>query len=75
MFSYSSNYVRTYIFTDRERRVISAFLRGKIPINDAALEQIRSRVKSFNELSGDLELYLRLREATSTASTKPSLDR
>jgi hypothetical protein len=60
--------MRTYIFTARERRVISSFLEGKTPINDAALEQIRSRVKSFVELSGDIDVYLRLREAVKAAS-------
>jgi len=44
-------------------------LEGKTPINDAALEQIRSRVKSFVELSGDIDVYLRLREAIAAAST------
>ena len=55
--------MRSYIFTAKERTVINAFLKGEVPFTDHLLSQIRTRVKQFRGLSGDVELYLRLREA------------
>jgi len=61
--------MRSYIFTERERRIIRGFLDGDVPRNDPGIQQLQSRVKSFTELSGDVDLYLKFREAMSTTST------
>jgi hypothetical protein len=50
--------LRTYIFTDRERRIIQSFLGGKIGITDRDLSKIRSRIKLFSRLKDDIFLYL-----------------
>jgi hypothetical protein len=60
--------MRSYVFTDRERRILRSFLDGRIPINDPGVEQIRSRIKSFTELRNDIDLYIRFREAITTQS-------
>ena len=51
-------YLRTYIFTDRERRIIQSFLGGKTRITDKDLSKIRSRIKLFSRLKDDIFLYL-----------------
>jgi len=53
--------MRSYIFTERERRVIRDLLEGKIGINNPSIQQVRSRIKSFVDLAGDVDLYFRLR--------------
>lgn len=60
--------MRSYIFTAKERKTIQAFLRGEVPITDHLLSQVRTRVKQFNRLADNVDLYVRLREAVSTAS-------
>ena len=55
--------MRSYIFTAKERVAIQAFLKGEIPITDHLLSQVRTRIKQFKGLRGDVEFYLRLREA------------
>jgi hypothetical protein len=59
--------VRSYIFTSRERKAIERFLAGQLPRNDPVLEQLRSRMRHF-DLSGDIELYLKLRKSVAAAS-------
>jgi hypothetical protein len=61
--------MRTYIFTKREREIIRSFIEGRLTLKDDAVQVIRSRIKSFSELSSDIELYSRFREAISTIST------
>ena len=69
--------MRTYIFTDRERRIIQSFLGGKIGINDRDLSKTRSRIKLFSRLKDDIFLYLefydmlwlRTAESSETATT------
>jgi len=60
--------MRSYIFTERERRIIRGFLEGNVKSSDPGLMVIVSRLKGFTNLAEDVELYLRLREAVSTAS-------
>jgi hypothetical protein len=60
--------MRSYIFTERERKIIQGFLSGKVKSGDPGFMVIVSRLKSFTDLAGDVELYLRLREAISTTS-------
>jgi len=70
-------HLRTYIFTDRERRIIQSFLGGKIGINDRDLSKTRSRIKLFSRLKDDIFLYLefydmlwlRTAESSETATT------
>lgn len=52
--------MRTYIFTDRERRIVQRFLGGQIGITERDLSKIRSRVKLFERLKNDVFLYLEL---------------
>ncbi|UCE96198.1 MAG: hypothetical protein JSV51_00895 [Candidatus Bathyarchaeota archaeon] len=52
--------MRTYIFTDRERRIIQGFLSGKIEMTNRDLSKVRSRVKLFERLKNDIFLYLEL---------------
>jgi len=69
--------LRTYIFTDRERRIIQSFLGGKIRITDRDLSKTRSRIKLFSRLKDDIFLYLefydmlwlRTAESSETATT------
>ena len=51
--------MRTYIFSNRERRLIHDFLDGKIDRANRALSQIRTRMK-VPELRSDVELYIAL---------------
>jgi hypothetical protein len=60
--------MRSYIFTPLERKRIKAFLNGEISLRDITIKKIRFRVKSFEALKRDVELYLRFREAITTAS-------
>jgi len=53
--------MRSYIFTSREREVISLFFRGQVGAGDPLISQIRWRMKNFKGLSGDVGLYLELR--------------
>jgi len=52
--------MRTYIFTNRERRVVQRFFAHKIGATDRDLSKIRSRVKTFDRLRNDVFLYLEL---------------
>jgi len=61
--------MRTYIFTKKERQTIVNFLIGSITRSDPNLMVIISRIKSFSDLSGDVDLYLRLREALTIFKT------
>jgi len=61
--------MRSYIFTPLERKRIKAFLNGEVSLSDISIKKIRFRVKSFEALSGDVNLYVRFREAIATAST------
>jgi len=61
--------MRSYIFTPLERERIRRFLEGKVDSRDMVIAKLRFRVKTFKDLAGDVELYLRFREAVSAAST------
>ena len=61
--------MRSYIFTDRERRIIKDFLEGRRSVKDRALSVILARVKGFQRLASDVELYLRLRKAITANPT------
>lgn len=68
--------MRTYIFTDRERRIIQRFLSGTVGMTDRDLSKLRSRVKLFERLKNDIFLYLELWDRIlleSTESARPAL--
>jgi len=60
--------MRSYIFTSVEKDSIQLFLQGRIRRSDPRVAYILSRMRSFSRLSGDVDLYLRLREAATTAA-------
>jgi hypothetical protein len=62
--------LRTYIFTDRERRIIQKFLGGKIAITDRDLSKIRSRIKLFSRLKDDIFIYLEFYDMLLLATTE-----
>lgn len=53
--------MRSYIFTPIERQIIKKFVEGKAVAGDMHLIQIRHRIKSFETLKDDVDLYLLLR--------------
>jgi hypothetical protein len=60
--------MRSYIFTPRERNVINRFFEGKAKLGDDIMRQIALRMRAFEDLAFDIDLYLRLREAIAAAS-------
>jgi len=52
--------LRSYIFTDRERRIVEALLRGE-RVSRVEVAKIKHRIRRFTQLSSDVELYLRLK--------------
>ena len=63
--------MRTYIFTDRERRVVHSFLGGKTQMTNRDLSKIRSRIKLFDRLKNDVFLYLELWDRILLSTTEP----
>jgi len=59
--------MRSYIFTPLERKILRGWLEGKTT-PDVRLRKVLSRVRLFKDLAEDVALYLRVREAISTAS-------
>ncbi|MEM4447238.1 MAG: hypothetical protein QW328_07225 [Nitrososphaerota archaeon] len=53
------------IFTPFKRSLIQRFLKGEIASSDASMRKLLYRFKTFTELSADVDLYIRLREAIS----------
>jgi len=60
--------MRTYIFTDRERRILEAFLTGK-KVDKIKLSKIMYRVRKYKTLFDDTYLYLRVRKTITTDTT------
>jgi len=58
--------MRSYIFTENERGIVRNFLNGTIKRTDPKVQVILSRLRHFEALAGDVDLYVRLREAIST---------
>ena len=61
--------MRSYIFTNRERQVIRNFLNGTVGRDDPLFMVIVSRVKSFKDLAGDIELYIALTKSKAAITT------
>jgi hypothetical protein len=59
--------MRKYIFTERERRIIEAYLSGATT-KGVDIARLRYNLKVFKRLGEDVELYLRFREAVSAKS-------
>jgi len=57
--------MRSYIFTNRERQVIKAFLDGRAKSGEDIMRQVISRIRLFSNLEDDVDLYLKLREVLS----------
>jgi len=51
--------MRSYIFTDRERRIVEALLKGE-SVSSLEVAKIRFRVRRFTRLRRDVDLYLAL---------------
>ena len=62
--------MRTYIFTERERRIIQGFLSRRIRMTDRDLSKIRSRIKHFERLKSDVFLYLELWDTVLLGATE-----
>jgi hypothetical protein len=65
--------MRTYIFTDLERRILNKWLNGQLTLKDIRLQKVLSRVRLFKALASDVDLFIRVRsrlaEPESAAST------
>jgi hypothetical protein len=57
------------IFTPKEREVINRFFKGEVRAADDIMRQIIYRIRLFEDLARDVELYTKLRKAISTTST------
>ena len=53
--------MRSYIFTEKERALIRRLLEGQIGVKDRALHVTVSRVRHFQVLAEDVNLYMALR--------------
>lgn len=63
--------MRTYIFTETEKRAINDFFRGALTEGDNNVAKIKHRMKRYDQLEGDVELYLRLKERFRQPSSSP----
>ena len=55
--------MRSYIFTERERKTILQYLYTTSETKNKEISTLKSRIKHFNLLPKDIELYIRLSEA------------
>lgn len=53
--------MRTYIFTDRERRILEAYLINA-DVDKIAISKIMHRIRKYRTLFDDVYLYLRVRK-------------
>ncbi|UCE96728.1 MAG: hypothetical protein JSV51_03815 [Candidatus Bathyarchaeota archaeon] len=60
--------MRAYIFTDRERMILEAFLIGK-KVDKTKLSKILHRIRKYRTLFDDTYLYLRVRKTITTDTT------
>jgi hypothetical protein len=54
--------MRTYIFTERERRILEAYLVNAANVDKIALSKIIHRFKKYKKLFDDVFLYLQIRK-------------
>ena len=55
--------MRSYIFTDRERKIVLQYLYIPSESKNSGIKNVKSRVRHFSQLPKDIELYFRLIEA------------
>jgi hypothetical protein len=60
--------MRSYIFTPIERKAIENLLAKRIKISDSSIRMVLSRVRTFEELAKDIDLYDKIRKTVTTAS-------
>jgi len=53
--------MRSYMFTEKERETINAFLRGQA-LPSLTIARLKHRIRSFKQLESDVELYLKIRQ-------------
>jgi hypothetical protein len=53
--------MRTYVFTELERKVLYRWLDGQLTLKDLRLQKVLSRVRLFKTLATDIDLYVRVR--------------
>ena len=53
--------MRTYIFTERERRILEAYLTN-INVNKIEVSKIMHRIRKYKTLFEDVYLYLQVRK-------------
>ena len=64
-FPYHWESMRTYIFTDRERRILEAYLTDA-KVDKIEVSKIMHRVRKYTTLFEDVYLYLRVRKTMAT---------
>jgi hypothetical protein len=52
--------MKSYLFSEHERRVLKRFLKGDTTANNPTVMQVKSRMKSWTQLRQDVDLYLEL---------------
>lgn len=57
--------MRTYIFTNRERRILEAYLINT-DVDKIAISKIMHRIRKYRTLFDDVYLYLRVRKTMTT---------
>jgi hypothetical protein len=57
--------MRTYIFTDRERHILEAFVTGS-EVDRTKVSKIMHRIRKHQALFEDVYLYLRVRKTMAT---------
>ena len=57
--------MRTYIFTNRERRILEAYLTNA-DVDKIAVSKIMYRIRKYRTLFEDVYLYLRVRKTVAT---------
>jgi hypothetical protein len=61
--------MRSYIFTDLERKVLKSWLNGELSLKDIRLQKVLSRIRLFKALASDVELYLAIRRKIAEPKT------
>jgi hypothetical protein len=60
--------LRSYIFTERERRIVEAMLKGE-SVSRLEVAKINHRIRRFTRLRSDVDIYLALRKLAESKST------
>jgi len=67
-FLYNREAMRTYIFTDRERRILQAYV-TIADVDRIEVSKIMHRIRKFQTLFDDVYLYLQVRKTMTTTPT------